>query len=95
MQRTIARQTDTEFDKQLGEQIDNAESAIDQRLLGPLRKLNLNPLVTDLATTQDRLIARYRLASNNSLAACTPRPQAPADALLSMQMHQSAMNNAF
>jgi hypothetical protein len=95
MQRSIARQTDEEFDKQLESQISKAETALDQRLLGPLRNLNLNPSVTDLSTTNDRLIARYRIASDECLGACTPRPQAPSDALISMQMHQSAMNNTF
>jgi hypothetical protein len=52
-------------------------------------------MVTDLQTTQDRLIARYRIASDNALAASTPRPQAPSDAMISIQLHQSALNNSF
>ena len=95
LQRTIATQTDTEFDKQLDAQLQKAELSIEQKLIGPLRNLDLNPMVTDLQTTPNRLIARYRLASDNSLAANTPRPQAPGDSLLSIQMHQSAMNNGF
>ncbi len=95
LQRTIATQTDAEFDKQLDAQLQIAELSIEQKLIGPLRNLDLNPMVTDLQTTTHRLIARYRLASDNSLAANTPRPQAPSDSLLSIQMHQSAMNNGF
>jgi hypothetical protein len=95
MQRTIAKQTDAEIDKLLDTQIETAELKLESRLLGPLRNLNLNPLVTDLRTTQDRLIARYRIASDNALAANSPRPQAPSDALISIQLHQSALNNGF
>jgi len=95
MQRVIATQTDQEFDKQLDSNIQQASSALDQRLLGPLRSLNLNPSLTDLSTTSERLVARYRIACDDCLGACTPRPQAPADSLLSLQMHQSAMNNGF
>ncbi len=95
LQRTIATQTDAEFDKQLDSQLQKAELSIEQKLIGPLRNLDLNPMVTDLQTTTNRLIARYRLASDNSLAANTPRPQAPSDSLISIQMHQSAMNNGF
>jgi len=95
LQRTIATQTDAEFDKQLDSQLQKAELSIEQKLIGPLRNLDLNPLVTDLQTTTNRLIARYRLASDNSLAASTPRPQAPSDSQISIQMHQSAMNNGF
>ncbi|MCY2975164.1 MAG: hypothetical protein NTW52_10920 [Planctomycetota bacterium] len=95
MQRVIATQTDQEFDSQLNSNIKQASNALDQRLLGPLRSLNLNPSLTDLSTTSDRLIARYRIACDDCLGASTPRPQAPGDSLLSMQMHQSAMNNGF
>ena len=93
LKRMIALQTDQEFDKQLGVNVSQASETLDQRLLGPLRSLNLNPSVTDLSTTSERLIVRYRLACDDCLGACTPRPQAPSDSLLSMQMHQSAMNN--
>ncbi len=95
MQRTIASQTDSEFDKQLDAKIKQAEIGFEKRLLGPLRNLDLNPVVSDLQTTSDRLIARYRIAGDNALAANTPRPQAPSDSLLSIQLHQSAINNGF
>jgi hypothetical protein len=95
MQRTIANQTDTEFDKHLDGKIKQAQDGMETRFLGPLRNLNLNPMVTDLQTTQDRLIARYRIAGDNALAANTPRPQAPSDSQLSIQLHQSAINNGF
>jgi hypothetical protein len=95
MQRTIAQQTDSEFDRQLDQQLQQAEEKFERRLMGPLRNLQLNPVVTDLQTTDDRLIARYRLANDHALAANTPRPQAPADSLLSMQLHESAFNNGF
>ncbi len=95
LQKTIATQTDAEFDKQLDAKLSEVEKSFEQKLIGPLRNLNLNPMVMDLQTTNERLIARYRLASDNALAANTPRPQAPSDSLLSVQIHQSAMNNGF
>jgi len=36
---------------------------------------------------------RLRLASENQLAANTPRPRAPSDSVASVQVHQSAINN--
>jgi hypothetical protein len=95
LQKSIATQTDAEFDKQLDSKLSEVEKTFEQKLIGPLRTLDLNPLVMDLQTTNERLIARYRLASDNALAANTPRPQAPSDSVLSVQIHQSAMNNAF
>jgi hypothetical protein len=47
----------------------------------------------DMQTTEDRLAARYRLAGDWQLAANTPRPRAPRTSLMSLQVHQSAINN--
>jgi hypothetical protein len=93
MQKTIANQTDTEFDKQLQSKIMSAQEQLDKRLIGPLQSLDLHPMVVDLKTTDTRLIVRYRVASSDQLSAYTPRPIAPGDSLLSLQVHQSAFNN--
>ncbi len=93
MQRTIAKQTDEEFDVQLQEKVRATEAQFNKRLLGPLQALDLHPMVVDMQTTDTRLIVRYRLASSDQLAAYTSRPVAPADSQLSIQVHQSAFNN--
>ena len=58
-----------------------------------MTQLKLNPVALDLRTSKTRLIGRYRLAGDHQLGAHTPRPQAPGDSLLSVQIHESAMNN--
>ncbi|MCC9655520.1 hypothetical protein [Rhodopirellula halodulae] len=78
---------------ELGTQTEKAEQKWDDLVLGPLGRLELDPTVIDLETTQERLIARYRLAGDWQLAAHTPRPRAWKDSWLSVQMHQSAINN--
>ena len=93
MQKTIAKQTDDEFDKQLLEKVRTSEGQFNKRLIGPLQSLDLQPMVVDLQTTDTRLIVRYRLASSDQLSAYTSRPIAPGDSLLSIQVHQSAFNN--
>jgi len=93
MQKTIAKQTDEEFDMQLQEKVRSAEGQFNKRLIGPLESLDLHPMVVDMQTTDTRLIVRYRLASSEQLSAYTSRPIAPADSLLSIQVHQSAFNN--
>src|SRR3569623_612076 len=45
-----------------------------------------------MQTSEDRVTVRLRLAADEQLAACTPRPHASADTLASMQIHQSLMN---
>ncbi|MFN6128379.1 MAG: hypothetical protein ACK5AC_12160 [Planctomycetota bacterium] len=92
-QRLIAEQTDEEFDKQLNTQISTARQSLESRFLGPLQSLQLSPLVMDMQSTDNRLIARYRLADECHLSAHTPRPLAPSDSQLSVQIHQSIFNN--
>lgn len=92
-QKLIANQTDSEFDSQLQENLDQARDQLSRRLLGPLQQLQLHPMVMDMQSTDTRLVARYRIAGNDQIAANTPRPLAPADCLMSFQIHQSSMNN--
>lgn len=92
-QRMIAKQTDDEFNKQLQTNIDRAQEQFDKRLIGPLHSLDLQPMILDMQSTDSRLVARYRVAGVNQIAAFTPRPLAPSESLLSVQLHQSAINN--
>jgi hypothetical protein len=89
----IAKQTDDEFNKQLQTNIDRAQEQFDKRLIGPLHSLDLQPMILDMQSTDTRLVARYRVAGVNQIAAFTPRPLAPSESLLSVQLHQSAINN--
>ncbi len=92
-QRIIAREADAELDRRLEESLRQAEQELASRLVGPLERLNLNPLVVSMNTTAERLTIRYRVANEAQMAASSPRPRAPSDSLLSMQVHQSAINN--
>jgi hypothetical protein len=89
MAGTIRQRMDHEVEGRLVE----AEQHFQQKLLVPMQRLDLEPMIMDLATTGQRLIARYRLAGHQQLAAHTARPQAPGDSLFSIQIHQSAINN--
>jgi hypothetical protein len=94
-EQLVSDEIRSELDQQLGSKIDQAKMQFTQQLLGPLARMQLHPEVVDLETTNDRLLVRYRLASPWQLAAFTPRPRAPADSWLSLQIHQSSINNAF
>lgn len=84
------RQVDQEAEPKLG---DMAES-IREKLWRPLVTLGLEPTPVALETTEDIASARLRLAATTQLAAHTPRPRAPADALVSFQAHETVANNA-
>jgi hypothetical protein len=89
----IRRSVGSEVDKRVNEQIDAASAKLVQHLVGPLNSLGLSPMVVDMQTTEERLTARYRIGGDWQLAAFTPRPRAPSDSLLSVQVHQSVLNN--
>ena len=66
---------------------------LDEGLIAPLHQIGLELSPVSLQTTAQRVIARYRLAGSNQLAAHTPRPIAPTNSVLSVQFHQSTLNN--
>jgi hypothetical protein len=94
VRRMIATETDQEIDRQLGTQLKTGEQQIQNAFVAPMERLGLDPLVVSMSTTEERMMVRYRLASDMQLAAHTARPRAPHDSLLSLQVHQSAINNA-
>ncbi len=89
----IETQIRSAIDNQVDERLGTATQQLSEMVLGPLGKLRLDPKVMDMQTTDQRLVARYRLAGDWQLAAFTPRPRAPRSSLMSVQVHQSALNN--
>ena len=62
-------------------------------LLQPLVALGLEPDPIETRTTEQDLIVRYRLAGRDQMGASSARPVPLEDNLLSMQIHETAMNN--
>ncbi len=91
--RLIAQEADAELDRRLDEGLSQAERELNDRIVGPLERMSLNPIVVSMNTSAERLTIRYRVAHEMQMAAYTPRPRAPSDSLLSMQVHQSTLNN--
>lgn len=92
-ERMIANETDAEIDRRLSDGLSKAERDFTARVLGPLQRLTLDPIVVSMSTSQERLAIRYRLAGETQLSANTPRPRAPTDSLTSFQLHHSVINN--
>ncbi len=91
--RIIRQETDAELDKRLNESLDTATRQLEKQIIGPLEQLQLNPMVVAMQTTEERLSIRYRVANETQMASFTARPRAPSDSLLSMQLHESTINN--
>ena len=91
--RRIRAEVRQEIDQRFSEQSLAAEEQLTDMLLGPMGRLRLDPTVVDLHSSDSRLAVRYRVAGDWQLAAFTPRPRAPKNSLMSLQVHQSTMNN--
>ncbi len=89
----LADRAKSRLDQEVEQKLSEATDKFRKDVWQPLYGLGLCPKAVDMKTTQQRLIARYRLASSEQVAAFTPRPQAPVDSLLSIQVHESALNN--
>ncbi len=89
----IVDRASNQLDREVSLKLQEGQRNFQVKLLDPLRELKVEPTAVSMQTTLERLIARYRLAGRDQVAAHTPRPQAPGDSLLSVQIHESAMNN--
>jgi hypothetical protein len=89
----ISQRASQKLDQEVDQRMVLAEREFKQKLIAPLDRLNLEPTPVDMETTARRLIVRYRLAGPHQLSACTPRPQAPGNSMVSLQLHETMFNN--
>ncbi|MEI6241446.1 MAG: hypothetical protein WCR51_13745 [Planctomycetia bacterium] len=85
------REVDTQAEPKFVEIADR----IRDRVWMPMVRLGLEPTPVAMETTATTATLRLRLAADEQLAAHTPRPRAPSDALFSLQVNESTLNNAF
>lgn len=90
--KIIVRATN-QLDREVAAKLEKSRKDFQTKMIEPLQKLDLEPTAVQMETTTDRLIGRYRVAGRDQIGAHTPRPQAPGDSLLSVQVHESALNN--
>lgn len=83
-----------EVDTQAEPQFALMANRVRDRVWMPLVNLGLDPKAVAMQTTSSVATMRLRLAGDTQLAAHTPRPRVPADAMLSLQLHESSANNA-
>ena len=83
-----------EVDAQAEPRFAEISSRIRERVWDPLVRLGLEPTPVAMETTATTATLRLRVAAEDQLAAHTPRPRAPTDALFSLQVNESTLNNA-
>jgi hypothetical protein len=90
--KTAAR-AKSRIDEEADARLNAFSTRLKERFLDPMANLSLGPMMIDAKTTEERLTMRLRLGSRRQLGAHTPRPMAPTDCLVSVQVHQTALNN--
>ena len=93
LRRKVETQARQKMDALTEERLANVNRLLDERVMRPLSRMRLDPQMISAETSEQRLTMRLRLAGDEQLAGHTPRPRAPGDSLLSLQIHQSAFNN--
>jgi hypothetical protein len=74
-------------------EVNRLRHALNDRVVQPLISLGLEPDPIQMSTTLDRIVTRYRLAGRDQMGAHTSRPTDFNNDLVSIQVHQSAINN--
>ncbi|MCC9605444.1 hypothetical protein LOC68_22920 [Blastopirellula sp. JC732] len=94
VERKVEQNAIQQLDAGLNDKVDVWQDKLVSLAVDPLREMGLSPAVIDMNTTEDQLIGRFRIAGDMQLAAHTPRPVAFEDAALSLQLHESSLNNS-
>ena len=93
-ERKVEHRVAKALDQKAGAAIEGIRQQYMKNVVGRAAELGMHVQPVEVRTTESRLIARLRVAANDQLAGHTPRPRAPGDSLASLQLHQSAINNA-
>jgi hypothetical protein len=80
-------------ESEVNQLVNQFRRGVQQHVLSRLISMDLEPEITQLSTTRQRIIGRYRVAGRDQMAASQPRPTDFESDLLTVQLHQSAINN--
>jgi hypothetical protein len=94
VEQKVAWRARTQLDEEIQPHLKKASENIEKKQMAALDRLGLELVPVEFSTTEERVVARVRLGNPRQLGASTPRPRAPSDSWLSLQVHQSAINNA-
>lgn len=89
----LANRVRLQFDSVANARMQEAQSDFDKRVWRRMHEMGVELTPVSFNTTEDRVSVRLRLADGEQLGAHTPRPRAPSDSLVSLQIHQTVINN--
>lgn len=93
IKRKVAMRAKHRIDSETNTRLNETSQRLKDRVLQPLDNLSITPEMISAKTNEQRMVMQLRLATGQQLAAHTQRPWAPLDSLLSIQIHQTAVNN--
>lgn len=89
LETAIKQRFNTEIERQLSEM----QQYLYSNMIQPLTALELEPTPLEMRSTDERVIMRYRLAGFDQMGGSTARPRGLQNSLLSMQIHETSINN--
>ncbi len=89
----LERTAEGRFEQEVEDNLNQLRFYVTNNLLQPLIAMDLEPEPVETSTTAQKIVMRYRLAGRDQMAANTPRPQALQSSLMSIQVHETAINN--
>ena len=82
------------LDREGEQRVGAIRQRIEDRLLNPLQEMKLGPMVRSASTTKDRAFFSLGIRTQDQCGGYTPTiPERTSDALLAIQIHESAFNN--
>lgn len=83
----------TRVEQEVNQLVGQLRRGMHKHVLSRLISMDLEPETVQLSTSQQRIVGRYRVAGRDQMAAFQPRPTDFESDLLTVQFHQSAINN--
>jgi hypothetical protein len=94
MESRVTEQASEQLDQETAAAVNRVRDRIRQRFTNKLRESGIDLTPIEMTTTEERVVARLRVAGNHQLGSHTPRPRALSDSLASVQIHETALTNS-
>lgn len=90
----VSAQAVNQIDRETLDAVESIERQVRERFTDRLAEAGVDLTPVEMTTTQERMVARLRVAGDHQLGSHTPRPRALSDSLASVQVHETALTNA-
>ena len=90
----VSTQAGDQIDRDTRNAVERIERQIRDRFTNQLAEAGVDLTPVEMTTTQERVVARLRVAGDHQFGSHTPRPRALSDSLASLQVHETALTNA-